>query len=106
MAKYLWQASYTQAGMKGVLQEGGTSRRTAIEKLVQNMGGTMESFYFSFGEHDVYVICDFPSNVDAAAVAMNVAASGAVTIKTTVLLSAEEVDQATDTTVEYRAPGS
>ena len=39
MAKYLLHVSYTQGGMKGVMSEGGTSRRTMVEKLAQNMGG-------------------------------------------------------------------
>ena len=106
MAKYLLEASYTATGTAGVLKEGGTSRRNVVEKLIQNLGGTMESFYFSFGDKDVYIIADFPSNVDAAAVAMNVAATGATTLKTNVLLSPEEIDQASDKTVEYRAPGA
>lgn len=105
MAKYLWQVTYTPSGMKGVLKEGGTSRRNLVEKIVQNMGGTLESFYYAFGDDDVYVIADFPSNVQAAAVAMNVEAAGAASIKTTVLLTPEEIDHATQQDVEYRAPG-
>ena len=106
MAKYLWQVSYSQAGLKGVMKEGGSSRRNVVEKLAQNMGGTLDSFYFAFGEYDAYVIADFPSNVDVAAVAMNVGAAGAATVKTTVLLTPEEVDEATQKVVEYRPPGS
>ncbi|MEA2487231.1 MAG: hypothetical protein QOF16_885 [Actinomycetota bacterium] len=105
MAKYLLEASYTAAGMAGVLKEGGTSRRNAVEKLIQNLGGTLESFDFAFGDNDIYIVATFPSNVDAAAVAMNVGAAGAATLKTNVLLSPEEIDQATEKTVEYRAPG-
>ncbi len=106
MAKYLWEVSYTAEGMKGLLKEGGSSRRMMVEKLTQNMGGTLEGFYFAFGENDVYVIADMPSNADVAAVAMTVGASGSASVKTVVLLSPEEVDQATQKTVEYRAPGS
>ena len=106
MAKYLCEASYTSEGMKGLLKEGGSSRRTVVEKLVTNMGGSLESFYFAFGDNDVYLIADMPSHADMTAVAMTVGASGAVSIKTTVLLSPEEVDEAADKTVEYRAPGS
>ena len=106
MPKYLLEVSYTPAGMKGVLAEGGSSRRNVVEKLAQNMGGTLETFYFSFGSNDVYVIADFPSNVDAAAVAMTVGAAGAATCKTVVLLTPEEIDQAAEVTVEYRPPGS
>ena len=106
MAKYLVEASYTSEGMKGVLKEGGSSRRTVIEKLVSNMGGTLESLYFAFGDSDVYLIVDVPSNADMAAVAMTVGASGAVSTKTTVLMTPEEIDGASEKTVEYRPPGS
>ena len=106
MAKYLWEVSYTADGMKGILKEGGTSRRAMVEKLTQNMGGTLESFYFAFGDNDVYIIADMPSNVDVAAVAMTVGASGAAGVKTVVLLSPEEVDEATHKAVDYRPPGS
>ena len=106
MAKYLWQISYTQDGMKGLMNEGGTGRRTMVEKLAQNMGGSVESFYFAFGDYDAYLIADFPSNVDVAAIAMNVGAAGAVSVKTTVLLTPEEIDEATNKVVEYRPPGT
>lgn len=105
MAKYLWQVSYTPEGMKGILKEGGTSRRMMVEKMAANLGGTIESFNFAFGDDDVYLIGDFPSNVDVAAVAMTVGASGAASVKTTVLLTPEEIDEATQKVVEYRAPG-
>lgn len=106
MSKYLCEASYTPEGMRGLLKEGGSSRRTMVEKLAANMGGSLESFYFAFGDNDVYLIVDVPSNADMAAIAMTVGASGAVSIKTSVLLSPEEVDGASEKTVEYRAPGS
>lgn len=106
MSKYLCEVSYTSEGMKGILKEGGSSRRTMVEKLLANMGGTLDSFHFAFGENDVYLVVDMPSSADMAAVAMTVGASGAASVKTTVLLTPEEVDEAAGKTVEYRAPGS
>ena len=105
MAKYLWAASYSTEGVKGVLKEGGSSRRDAIEKLVADLGGTLEAFYFGFGKDDVYVIADRPDNTAAAAVSLAVGGTGSVRIKTTVLLTPDEVDRAAHTTVGYRAPG-
>jgi uncharacterized protein with GYD domain len=105
MAKYLWCASYTADGVKGVLKEGGTSRKEAIEKVVADLGGSLDAFYFAFGNDDVYVLADLPDNTNAAAVSLSVAATGAVRIKTVVLLTPEEVDRAVHTTVGYRAPG-
>jgi GYD domain len=47
MARYLWQASYSVDGIKGLLKEGGTSRRAVIEKLVSDLGGQVEAFYYA-----------------------------------------------------------
>lgn len=101
----MWQASYTADGVKGVIKEGGSGRRDAIEKVVADLGGTLEAFYFAFGEDDVYVIAELPDNTTAAAVSLVVGASGAVRIKTSVLLTPDEVDRAAHTSVGYRAPG-
>ena len=105
MAKYLIKGSYAPEGAKGLLKEGGTSRREVVEKLVANLGGSVESFYYAFGEEDVYIICDVPDNKTAAAVALTVNSSGAVNISTVVLMTPEEVDQATQIAVDYRPPG-
>lgn len=105
MPKYLVKANYTQQGMKGILAEGGTSRRNAIEKLVAELGANVESFYFAFGDDDVYVVLDAPDNATMAGVSMTITASGAVATSVTVLLTPEEVDSATKIHVSYRAPG-
>ena len=105
MPKYMFKASYTAEGARGVAKEGGTSRRDTIANLAQNSGGTMESFYFAFGEDDAYVVVDLPDNATAAAVALAVNSSGAAHVQTVVLMTPEEVDEATRTTVDYRPPG-
>ena len=106
MAKFLIEASYTLEGVKGVRSAGGSSRRDAVAKVAESVGGTMESFYFAFGDRDAYVICDLPDNEAAAAVALTVNASGAVTMRTITLLTPEEVDAAAQRSVDYRPPGS
>ena len=105
MARYMIEASYTSEGMKGVMKEGGSARRDAIGKLLADLGGTLESFNFAFGGTDAYVVIDVPDNVTAAAIGMTVGASGAVSTKTVVLLTPEEIDQATKKSVAYRPPG-
>jgi uncharacterized protein with GYD domain len=106
VAKYMWQVSYTVDGIKGLRKEGGSSRVATIKKLVESRGGKVESFYFAFGDADVYVIADLPSNVEASAASLAIGASGAASIKTVVLLSPEDVDAATKVDVGYRAPGA
>ena len=105
MPKYLIQASYTEEGAKGLLREGGTGRRAAVEQLIRGLGGRLEAFYFAFGGSDVYLIADLPDNASTVAASLTIAASGAVRPKTTVLLTPEEIDQAAKKTVPYRPPG-
>jgi uncharacterized protein with GYD domain len=105
MPKYLFQASYTVEGVRGLLKEGGSSRRAAIEKAAQSVGGKVESFYFAFGETDVYVIADLPDNATAAALALTVSAAGTASARTIVLLSPEEADMAVKKTPSFRPPG-
>jgi uncharacterized protein with GYD domain len=105
MPKYLTVVSYTAEGTKGLLKEGGTARRAVVEKMMKSLGGKLESFYFAFGDDDVFVITEAPDNVTAAAVSLAVSASGAVRSKTVVLLTPEEIDQASKKTVEFRPPG-
>ena len=106
MPKYLTVASYTAEGAKGLLKEGGTTRRAVVEKLLKGLGGHLEAFYFAFGEDDVYLITDGPDNVTTAAMSLTISASGVVRTKTVVLLTPEEMDQAAKKTVKYRPPGS
>jgi uncharacterized protein with GYD domain len=106
MSKYLIIANYTAEGVKGVLAAGGTARKTAVAESVAKLGGSLESFYFGFGEDDAYVIVDLPDNAAAAAIGLQVAASGMASARTIVLLSPEEVDKAAKAPKAYRPPGS
>jgi uncharacterized protein with GYD domain len=106
MSKYLIQATYTTEGAKGVRDQGGTSRREAVESTVKSVGGELESFYFGFGEFDAYVTVDLPDNEAAAAVALTVAAAGGAAPRTIVLMTPEQVDEAAKRSVDYAAPGS
>ena len=107
MAKYLIEATYSQAGIKGVMKEGGTARRAAVQAAGKALGAKVEGFYFGFGSTDVYVLIDAPDNVTLAALSMAVGAAGSVSrLKTTVLLTPAEIDEATKKHVKYRAPGA
>jgi uncharacterized protein with GYD domain len=105
MPKYLIQANYVGEGIKGLLKEGGTSRRAAADAAIKSLGGTMEAFYYAFGETDAFLIMDTPDQVTAAALALRINASGVVATKMTVLLTPEEVDEAVKKTPAYRGPG-
>ncbi|KAA0235349.1 MAG: hypothetical protein JJLCMIEE_01704 [Acidimicrobiales bacterium] len=105
MPKYLYTVSYTSDGVRGLLKEGGSSRRSLIEHLAKDLGGKLESFYYAFGNDDVFAIVDLPDDETAAAIALTIGASGAIEAKTTVLLTPEQVDAATEKSIAYRPPG-
>jgi uncharacterized protein with GYD domain len=98
-------ATYVGEGVEGLMEEGGTSRRDTVAKLLDSVGGKLESFYYAFGDIDVYAVIDVPDSVTAAALALTINASGEVTLTTTPLLTPEEIDQAVKKGVDYRAPG-
>jgi uncharacterized protein with GYD domain len=106
MAKYLLEAAYTSEGLQGLIKDKASGRREAVTRALQAIGGKIESLYYAFGEHDVIVVLDVADNVSAAAIAIRVSASGLVRTKVTPLLTVDEVDQAIQKTVEYRAPGA
>jgi uncharacterized protein with GYD domain len=105
MKKYLIKASYNANGVKGLIEDGGSQRKLAVEKMLTGMGGKVESFYYAFGNHDVYVIAELPDDISAAAVGLKINSSGLVSTSTTVLLSPEDIDAAVKKSVNYRAPG-
>ena len=105
MAKYLFFGTYTKEGLPGLLKEGGTGRMEAVRKAIESVGGTQECFYYMFGEADVTGVADLPDNVSAAAFSLMASAGGGATVKTVVLMTPEEVDEATKKTGTYRPPG-
>jgi len=106
MPKYLWQVAYTAEGAQGLLAEGGTGRRDAVKQMLESVGGSLEAFYFALGADDLVVIGELPDNVSAAALSLQTAVGGAARSRTTVLLSPDDLDEATHRSVEYRKPGS
>ncbi|WNM36082.1 GYD domain-containing protein [Streptomyces sp. Li-HN-5-11] len=106
MPKFLIQATYTPEGTKGLLKEGGSGRRAAVEQVVSGLGGKIDAMYFAFGEDDLVMIVDFPDAVSMAAVSLTVKATGALHTRATPLLSLEEIDDAVRRQVTFRAPGA
>jgi uncharacterized protein with GYD domain len=105
MTRYLCHATYTAEGMKGLLAEGGSRRKEAVEKLMASVGGKLEAFYYALGDTDLYCLVSFPDNASAAAISLIVGAAGGATAKFTVLLTPEEIDAAVKKNPSYRPPG-
>ena len=106
MPKYLISANYTKQGMEGVRAAGAKSRLDSVSTMLEAMGGRLESFYFAFGDTDVFAIADVPDDEAATAVAIAINSSGAVTTRTTKLLTVDQVDEALRRTVDYHPPGT
>jgi len=106
MAKYMMKANYTVEGTKGLIKDGGSARRAAVQKAVEGLGGRMECFYFTLGEPDAFAIVDVPDAVSIVAMSLAVNATGGAHVSTTVLLTPEQIDEAAKKSVGYRPPGA
>ena len=105
MPKYLIQARYTNQGIQGLLKDSASGRRADVQAAVKAVGGKVEAFYYAFGDDDAMVLLDLPNNTAAAALSLSVSGAGTVRMRTTPLLTVEEIDQALEIHTQYRAPG-
>ena len=105
MTRFMWTGSYTIDGSKGVIAEGGSSRRAMVEKMLASMGGKLECFYFAFGNDDIIIIGEVPDNASGAAIGLTVAASGGAHGRVTILLTPAEIDAAAKMSPAYRPAG-
>lgn len=106
MTKFLIRACYTADGVKGLLKDGGTERKKIVEKMIADLGGKLEAFYYGFGHYDVYAIGELPDALTVAAVSFAINAAGLVNLSTVILLDPSEIDKAVKKTVQYRSPGN
>ena len=106
MSKYLIRVNYVGEGVKGLLKDGGSKRRAVTKKLFESVGGSLEAYYYAFGDTDLYIIAEFPNQAAVTACVLTVNATGASSVKTTVLLTPEEIDEAAKKSVDYRPPGA
>ncbi len=108
MALYLSRFSYSTDAMKGLLKEP-QDRSVAAREMADSLGGKLLGFWYAFGEFDGVYLMEAPDNASAAAVAMVVGASGAISdVETTVLLDMGEAQDAMRkaAAATYRPPGS
>ena len=106
MAKFLIKATYTADGAKGLIKDGGSKRRAAVQKMIEGVGGKLETFYYAYGEDDAFIIADLPDATSGLAISLAVNASGAVRLSTLPLITPEEIDAAGKKGIKYKAPGS
>jgi len=105
MAKYLFHASYSPEGLRGLQKDKASGRLAAVRQIAESVGGKLECMYYALGEDDVVIIADLPDNVAASAISLTVSAAGLVRTRTTALMTIEETDKALAMNVGYRKPG-
>ena len=59
MPKYMYSGNYTKEGAAGLLKDGKARKEEAM-RIVEAMGGSLEAYYWSFGEMDFMMIADIP----------------------------------------------
>ncbi|MDQ0757340.1 GYD domain-containing protein [Arthrobacter sp. B3I4] len=105
MSKYLFEANYVGDGIKGLMREGGTKRRDALVDALESVGGSLECFYYAFGDTDVLGVFDVPGTAAAAALSLMINSTGNVDVRLRPLMTVEDLDEAAKKTPSYRAPG-
>lgn len=105
MTKYLFEANYVDEGIKGLIREGGTKRRDAVVEALKSVGGSLDCFYYAFGDTDVLGVFDIPDQASAAALSLMINSTGAVNLMLKPLMTPEDIDEAVKKTPAYRAPG-
>ena len=107
MPAYLMRFSYTPEAWARLIQNP-EDRRDAARAVIEQAGGSLEGFWYGFGEHDGYVIYEAPDNVSVTAAVLAIAGGGAVgSVETTVLMTVEETLEALGKakSISYRRPG-
>jgi len=108
MPLYLTKFSYTPETWARLIARP-EDRRQAAQTYVESVGGKLHGFWYAFGPHDGYTLWEAPDNVSMAAVALAIAAGGALSpLETTVLMTVEETMEALGRAqqVRYRPPGA
>ena len=106
MPRYLIQASYTADAVAAFVSNP-QDRVPGVRTMVEKLGGTLESFDFSLGEHDVVGVATLPDDTAAAAFSLAVNAAGHLkSYQTTRLMSGEDFVAAQQKAhgLNYQAP--
>ena len=77
MPFYMFQGRYTTDSIKDLIATP-QDREAAARTMIESLGGTLHSFFFSFGSEDVVAIMEMPDDTAMAAGSMLVGGSGAM----------------------------
>jgi uncharacterized protein with GYD domain len=92
MPIYMYQAAYTAESWAAQLKNPQNRVETVGRKVCETAGGKLLGAWYCFGDYDFVIVADMPDNASMTAVAVAVAAGGAVKSgKTTVLMPGTEI---------------
>src|SRR5215472_2422905 len=109
MPKYAIFFTYSSDTWARMIKSPG-DRTAAVRQLADSVGGSIESVYWMFGDHDGIVIADAPDSLSAAALSVAVGSTGAFKhLETHELFTQDQLGrmlgQAKDAVQVYRPPG-
>lgn len=103
--KFLLHAKFNAKGVTGLLKSGGTARRQVAHKMITDLGGKLESLYFTLNTDEAFAVFELPDELSAAAISLNVEATGMAGINLIQLFTPYDIDAAAGIIVDYRPPG-
>ena len=108
MPRYLYQAAYTSQSLAAQIKNP-ADRLQVVADQIRSTGVTLVAGAYTFGDYDIAIVMEAPDDVAMAAVAVAIAAGGAIkSAHTTRLLSGDEYVAALKKagSVGYRPAGS
>jgi uncharacterized protein with GYD domain len=90
MRTYLFNFSYSPDAMRAMIARP-HDRSEVVREAAESLGGKLIGFWFAFGEYDGHGIAELPDDTAAAAFAVTVTSTGALTKYETIpLIDVEE----------------
>ena len=77
MPQYLYQVAYTPESLSNQIKNP-ADRLEVVNRQIASSGAKIVAGGYSFGEHDIAAIVDAPDDTTMAAVALAIAAGGAI----------------------------
>ena len=110
MAKFVVVGGYTADAWAKMIDNPG-DRTAAVTKVLEALGGKLESFYWSFGDDDFLGIIEVPDDSAGAAFSIAVGSSGTLrNVRTIKLVSLDEgrkvLEKAKAAKAVYSPPGA
>ena len=91
MPLYMYEAAYTAESLAAQLKNPQNRADAVGRAACEAVGGKLVGSWYCFGDYDLIIIADVPNNESMTAIALAIAAGGAIkSAKTTVLMTGDE----------------